>query len=143
MQRAALTLLASVVAAASLGGCGRARADAGAAPVGLEQHLGVRVESVRRTAGGYMLDFRFRVVDQERAHPLFDRDVKPYVHHLKSGAKLLVPSSPKIGPMRSRTGGPTAPVSFVIFANPARLVSPGDQVAVVVGKVRSAPLTVQ
>ena len=109
MSRAALRVLVGAAVAAAAAGCHRAAPPS--APVALEQEYGVRVESLRRTAGGYMLDFRFRVLDEDKARPLFDRDSRPYVLHARSGAKLLVPRSPKIGPMRARTGGAAAPAA--------------------------------
>ena len=140
MQRQVAMLLVGIAATATVAGCHRAKASPASDAATLEQTLGVRVETLRRSAGGYMLDLRYRVLDAEKAKPFFDRGVKAYLHHQKSGARLFVPRSPKIGEMRSRTA---APRNFVIFANPGQLVSSGDQVVVVVGKHRSEPLTVQ
>jgi hypothetical protein len=80
------------------------------------------------------------VLDAEKAKPLFDRNVPPHLIHARSGAKVVVPSSPKIGPMRSRT---MAPRAFVLFSNPGQLVSSGDEVAVVIGAFRAEKLVVQ
>jgi len=143
MPRQLAMLLVGVAATAAVAGCHRARAATPSGPAALEQSFGVRVEGIRRSAGGYMLDFRFRVLDAEKARPIFDRRVIPHLEHARSGARLTVPSSPKIGPMRSRTGGPTVPRSYILFANPGQLVSPGDEVAVVVGAFRADKLVVQ
>ena len=143
MRRHAFVLLAGLVVVAAATGCQRARAAKLSAPEDLERTFGVRIEGIRRSAGGYMLDFRFRVLDEQKAKPLFDRNLRPVLHHAKSGAKLLVPSSPKIGPMRSRTGGASAPRAFIIFANPGQMVAGGDEVSVVIGSFRAERLVVQ
>jgi hypothetical protein len=143
MRRPVLALLLGLVTAATATGCQRARAATSSDPAALERAFGVRVEGIRRSAGGYMLDFRFRVLDERKAQPLFDRNVRPYLVHPKSGARLLVPSSPKIGPMRSRSGGPSAPLSFIVFANPGQMIAAGDEVAVVIGSFRADKLIVQ
>ena len=43
---------------------------------------------VRQTAAGYMLEFRYRVLDAEKAKPLFERRTKPVLTHAETGAKL-------------------------------------------------------
>src|SRR3990172_7542680 len=45
----------------------------------IEEKWGVRVLSIRQSAEGYMLDFRYRVIDAEKAAPLFDRKIKPHL----------------------------------------------------------------
>jgi hypothetical protein len=56
---------------------------------------GVKVEGIRLSAADYMLDFRYRVIDPEKAKPLLSRQVKPYLVDQESGAKLIVPAPPK------------------------------------------------
>jgi PAS domain S-box-containing protein len=113
------------------------------APSPIEERWGIRIASLRRTAGGYMLDFRFRVVDPEKAKPLFDRAVKPYLVDQATGARMVVPSPPKAGPLRT-TNPPQAEKSyFVLFANPGGQVRPGGKVTVVIGDFRAEDLTVQ
>jgi hypothetical protein len=143
VRGALLMLLCGAAAAVSAAGCNRAAASPATDPASVERAFGVRAETVRRSAGGYMLDFRFRVLDEAKAQPLFDRDSRPYLLHHRTGARLFVPKSPKIGSMRARRGGASAPLSFVIFANPGRLVEPGDEVTAVVGSFRSPRLVVQ
>ena len=40
---------------------------------------GIRVERVRLSAGGAILDFRYRIMDSVKAKPFVDRRNKPYV----------------------------------------------------------------
>lgn len=109
-----------------------------------ERLLGIEVVAIRWSAGGTMLDFRYRVVDPEKALPLLDRSIKPYLIDEASGARFGIPSSPKIGPMRQ-----TAPraevgrVYWMLFGNPGRQVKKGNRVTVVVGDVSLEHLTVE
>ena len=54
----------------------------------MKRQWGVEVVFVRRTAGGYMLEFRYKVLDPDKAKPLFDRQTKPLLTHVESGARI-------------------------------------------------------
>jgi hypothetical protein len=110
-----------------------------------EDRWGIQVEGIRLSAGGYMLDFRYRIVDAEKARALVDRRVKPYLIDERSGSRLMVPAPPKVGPLRQsmRHGNPQAGRTyFVLFANPARMIEKGQQVTVVIGDFKATNLTV-
>ena len=109
----------------------------------LEEKWGIKILSIRLTAGGYMLDFRYRVIDADKAAPLFDGKIKPYLVDLKSGAKCQVPESSKIGALR-QTRKPFANHNyFIMFANPGKLIKKENAVTIVVGDFRAENLTVQ
>ena len=55
---------------------------------------------VRQTSSGDMLDIRYRVIDKDKAKPLFDRKVRPFIIEEDSGNTFGVPASPKVGFMR-------------------------------------------
>lgn len=108
------------------------------------QRLGIEVESLRLTAGNYMLDFRYRAVDPDRAVVLFDRQIKPYIIHEQTGAKFLIPAPAKVGPLRQTTNKPVAGKSyFMMFANPGQYVKAGDQVTIVFGEFQIEHLAVE
>lgn len=110
----------------------------------LEEKWGVRVVALKLSAAGNVLDFRYRVTDVEKAKPLFDKKVKPYIIDQTSGAKLLVPKAPKIGALRQTPRNPVAGKNFfVLFANPGQLVKAGNKVTVVIGDFKAENLTVQ
>ena len=91
-----------------------------------------------------MLDFRYRVVEPDRALLVMDRSIKPYVIDEASGARFLIPSSPKVGPMRQTTRQPEPGRDYwLLFANPARFIKPGNLVTVVIGDVRLEHLAVE
>ena len=110
----------------------------------IEEKWGIEILGVRATARGFMLDFRYRVLDPVKALPLLDRSAPRHVIDQRSGVKMPVPTSGKTGPMRqsSRTAEPGR-VYFVIFTNPGQLVKPGDRVTVVVGDFRAENLVVR
>ena len=62
----------------------------------IEERWGVKPLSIRLSAEGYMLDFRYRVLDPEKAMPLFDRKIKPYLVDEATGAMFAVPAPPKV-----------------------------------------------
>ena len=104
---------------------------------------GIEIEGIRRTSGGYMLDFRFRVLDTAKAAPLFVRATKPYLLDPVSGAKFQVPNPPKTGPLRTSNPPKEGVVYWMFFANPGRYLEPGASVTVVIGDFQAENLIVQ
>jgi hypothetical protein len=111
----------------------------------IEARWGVRIEGLRLTADGYMIDSRYRVVDPGRALAVADARQAP-VLSTPAGARLFVPSPPRIGSLRqtARNGTLHADrVYFVLFANPARYVQRGDRVSIAIGVFRVDDLPVE
>ncbi|MEZ4236216.1 MAG: hypothetical protein R3F59_08640 [Myxococcota bacterium] len=109
----------------------------------LKRKWGVEVLFVRVSAVGYMLEFRYRVLDAEKAKPLFERQTKPVLVHERTGAELIVPTPPTVGALRN-SNPPIAGLTYwMFFANPGKLVQPGDRVSVVIGDYRIDGLVVQ
>jgi hypothetical protein len=105
-----------------------------------EQHrviedLGIEIIAVRTTAAGSMLDFRFKVLDKEKAMPFFLKELKPHLIDEKTGATLQVPVPAKGGPMRPTSRDPRVGITyFMLFGNPGKYVKPGQLVSIVVGE---------
>ena len=119
----------------------KARANKVAAQ--LEDRWGIRAKVIRVTAAGYMLDFRYRVTDSQKASALMDGQLKPHCIHVPSGKKLPVPVT-KLGPMRAKATQPEENRNYaIIFHNTKGLVKKGDSVYVVIGDYRSQELVVQ
>lgn len=111
-------------------------------PVG--QQFGVKVERMTLSSAGYMLDFRYRIIDAEKAMVLADKRNKPYLIDAKTGARLIVPTPPKVGNLSQASSKPIKDkIYFVMFANPGRLVKVGDEVSVVIGDYKTENITVQ
>jgi hypothetical protein len=109
----------------------------------LEAEWGVKILQIRLSAEGLMLDFRYRVLDAEKAAPLFDRKHKAYLIDQATGAKFLVPESPKVGALRTTRPPKEDKNYFIIFANPGRFLKQGSKVTVVIGDFRAENLTVE
>jgi hypothetical protein len=107
-----------------------------------QRNWGVEIVGLRRVASGYMLRLDLRVVDPEKARPLFDQKVRPYVIDEVSGARLAVPAMENVGELR-QTAKPTADRTyFMIFGNPEKIVKPGGLVTIVIGNFRVDGYTV-
>lgn len=112
----------------------------------LEEKWGVTLLSLRRAAEGYMLDFRFRVHDVNKALPLFESTIKPMLTVARSNAKLPVPAAAKIGSFRTTNRGKNIQADrnyFIMFANPDRHVKPGDEVSLAIGDFQVEALKVR
>jgi hypothetical protein len=110
----------------------------------VEERLGIEVVGIRESAAGFMLDFRYRVKDPEKALPVLSAQMKPYIIDQNSGNKLSVPTYPKVGSLRQRTREPEVDrVYFIVFANPGRLVKAGNKVTVILGDVKVEDLVVE
>jgi len=136
-------LVSSLLAIASCCGPGKTENVAAEPPKSTEEQWGVQVQGIYLSAAGYMLDFRYRVVDPHKAADLFRRDIRPHLVDLATGAKLIVPSPPKVGPLRPTNPPQAGKAYFVMFANPGKLVKPGDKVTVVIGDFQARDIIVQ
>ena len=109
----------------------------------LEEQWGVRIESIRLTAGDHMIDFRYRVINPEKARPLFARTTKPYLLEQASGAKTEVPNMPKVGPLRNSNEPEANKVYWMFFGNMNKQLKSGAKVTVVIGDYRTETLTLE
>lgn len=109
----------------------------------MEEAWGIRVEGVRLSAADYMLDFRYRIIDPERASSLLNRAEKPYLVDETSGSKLVVPRT-RLGPLRQTDVKPDPDRSyFILFGNKDKIVKKGSKVTVVIGAFRAENLVVE
>jgi len=108
----------------------------------IKRRWGVEVMYVRQTAAGYMLEFRYRVLDAEKAKPLFERRTKPVLTHAESGARLIVPTPAKTGALRNSNPPIAGRTYWMFFANPGKLVKPGEHVSIEIGEFRVDGLVV-
>lgn len=110
----------------------------------LAEQWGVEIVGLRLTAAGYFLDFRYKILQPEKAVALMNREVKAKLLHHDSGAELPVPVPPKVGRLRQRSSLPKEGRHyFMLFANPGQLVQAGDEVTVVIGDFRAEHLIVE
>jgi hypothetical protein len=110
----------------------------------MEERWGVKVIGIHLSAAGYMLDFRYRVLDPTKAGPLFDLQIKPCLIDQATGARMMVLSPPKLGAMRSSAKSVIADRNyFIMFANPGQYIKAGSKVTVEIGQFKAEDLTVQ
>jgi hypothetical protein len=112
----------------------------------VETTYGIKVEGLRLTAAGSMLDFRYRVLDAKKAAPMLNGKIQPYLLDETHGAKLGVPDTPVLGRIRqtSRNGVIHTDRSyFIMFGNPGKALQSGDKVSLLLGQVKVTDLRVQ
>ena len=109
----------------------------------MKRQWGIEILYVRQTAGGYMLEFRYKVVDAEKAKALFNRQTKPVLIHNRTGAQLIVPTPAKTGALRNSNMPLDDHTYWMFFANPGMLVQPGERVDIQIGEFVVEKLIVQ
>ncbi len=109
----------------------------------MKRRWGVEVVYVRQAASGYMLEFRYKVLDPEKAIPLFERQTKPVLTHAETGARLIVPTPAKTGALRNSNAPLADHTYWMFFANPGKLVQPGEHVNIEIGDFLVEGLVVQ
>jgi len=107
-----------------------------------KRNWGVEVIGVKPVSSGYMLAFRYRVLDPEKAKLLNDRKSKAYVIDEETGTRLAVPALENVGELRSGTAPEADRNYFMMFGNPGKLVKSGSRISVVVGNFRVDGLVV-
>lgn len=109
----------------------------------MKRHWGIEVVHVRQASAGYMLEFRYRVLDASKAQALFERQTKPILNHIETGAKLIVPTPAKTGALRNSNPPKTGNTYWMFFANPGKLVDQDDLVSIEIGEFLVENLVVQ
>lgn len=104
---------------------------------------GIEPLSIRLAASGYMLDFRYRVVNAEKARPLMDHMAKPVLVDDVSGARFMVPVMPFTGAIRASAEPVAGKTYYMFFANPGRYVKAGSRVSIEVGDRKVEGLVVR
>jgi hypothetical protein len=100
-----------------------------------KRNWGVEIIGVKPVTSGYMLAFRYRIVDPEKAKVLNDRHSKAYLRDEATGTVLSVPAMENVGELRAGTTPEANRTYFMIFGNPGKLVKSGSRVSVVAGNL--------
>jgi hypothetical protein len=107
---------------------------------GLAARYGIDVTLVAVTALGGMVDFRYQVVDPDKADPvLHDLDVYPKIVDEESGATLALRSLPHNHIKTLELGGNY----FFLLPNAHNAIHEGSSVTLVIGDVRLEHVIVQ
>ena len=111
--------------------------------INLAEQWGIEVASIRLSTHDHMIDYRYRVLDADKAADLFKRQIKPFLVHQKSGKVLAVPETAKLGPLRNSNIPQEGKIYWMFFGNSGNLVKAGDEVTVVIGEFRVENLIVE
>ncbi|MBI3562982.1 MAG: hypothetical protein HY080_14825 [Gammaproteobacteria bacterium] len=104
---------------------------------------GIDIAGVRRVSSGFMLEFRYRVIDPDKAIPLTDKKSRPYLIDEASGAAFSVPAMENVGELRQSAKPEVNRSYYIMFGNPGQMIKPGNRVSVVIGKFRADGIVVQ
>lgn len=110
--------------------------------VRFQRNWGVDIVGVRPISTGFMLNFRYRVVDPEKAKLLNDKRSKAYLIDEATGNILGVPIMENLGELRQKDVPELNRTYFIMFGNPGKLVKSGSRVSVVIGDFRVDNLVV-
>lgn len=104
---------------------------------------GVDSLAVKSAESGEIIRFTYRVLDGDKAKPLNDKKVDPFLVDERAGVKLVVPTLEKVGQLRQSSTPEAGKTYWMAFSNKGRLVRPGDHVDVVIGNFRATGLVVR
>ena len=105
---------------------------------------GVEPVHARVTANGFMIEFRYKVLDPKKALILSDRKDFPYMISQKSRAKLSVPYFPTVGYVKSNRGFLHQGRNYsALFSNENQHMRRGDKVKIQVRDQISRAITLQ
>jgi hypothetical protein len=107
------------------------------------RRFGVDHLHVRSISSGASLEFRYRVVDPDKAQMLTDKRAKPFMIDQATGNRLAVPTMEKIGELRQTATPEQGHEYWMVFSNPGKLVKPGQRVDIMIGPFRAESLTVE
>ncbi|MDJ0785135.1 MAG: hypothetical protein QNJ22_24430 [Desulfosarcinaceae bacterium] len=111
----------------------------------VDDHLavhGIRFESLRLIGGDHFVDFRFRVLDADKAASMLDRKQDAYLLHEPTDLAFSVPMT-KVGPLRASAVGPKPGRTYVIlFANRNKIIQENDPVQIVIGDIKTEGLRI-
>ena len=107
------------------------------------KNWGVEVLGVHGTSSGWMLAFKYRVLDADKAGLLNEKRSKAFVIDEATDVRLAVPAMENIGELRQTPRQEEGRIYYILFGNPNRLVKPGGHVDVVVGRFRADGVVVE
>jgi hypothetical protein len=109
----------------------------------LRRRWGIDDLHVRYTASGQVIRFSYRVVDAQKAKVLNDKKTHPYLLVQKTGARLEVPTTEKVGQLRQTADPESGREYWMVFGNLGRAAKPGDHVNIVIGDFRANELVIE
>jgi hypothetical protein len=108
-----------------------------------ELQWGVSRMSAQLAESGQLVRFNYSVTDAIKAANLNDKASTPYLLDERARAVLQVPTMEKVGPLRQSNTPENGKSYWMVFSNKGRVVKPGDQVSIVIGRFRVDKLIVE
>jgi hypothetical protein len=109
----------------------------------LRRNWGIDIVGVRLLSSDWMLQFKYEVVDPNKARNFLARSAKPYLIDEASGAKLAVPAMENIGELRQTSNPQVGRSYFILFGNGNKIVKRGNRVNIEIGTFRADGLVVE
>jgi hypothetical protein len=134
-----------IVACAALQGIAAKTVESPVEADDLAKKWGIEIVALRSSAAGMMIDFRYRVLDPDKAGIFLDRTKDAYLTDQESGLTVEVPVG-KVGPLRqtTRAAKPVAGrIYFMLFSNPGRAIETGSKVTISIGDFRVEDLILE
>jgi len=109
----------------------------------IEQRWGIKPKAMRLSGEDHFLDFRYEVLDSDKAASILKRGEKAFLIDQETGKALPVPVT-KLGPLRSTGVKPKVGKQYVIlFSNNGNIIKKGSKVTVAIGEARIENLVVE
>ena len=109
----------------------------------IRRRWGIDEISVRSISSGSAVEFRYKVIDPDKAAVLNDSKATPTLTDQKSGQKLVVPQMENVGALRQVSKPVAGKEYWMIFQDPHRVVKPRSHVDIAVGSMHLFGLTVE
>jgi len=117
--------------------------DSGSKYEEVEKRWGIKPQTIRLTGAEHFLDFRYEVVDAEKAKSVMHRKKKALLKDQETGETFNVTMT-KIGAMRGSTTDPKPGKQyFILFTNVDKSIKRGQKVMVVIDECRVEDLKVE
>lgn len=107
------------------------------------KRFGVDELRVRRVSSGAMLEFRYLVVDPEKAKMLADKKAAPLLIDQKTGKRVGVPFMENVGTLRQSSTPEAGRQYWMVFENPDKAIQAGSRVDVRIGGFHVSGLIVE
>lgn len=99
--------------------------------ISMQEDWGIEPLHLRLTAAGYMIEFRYKILDVDKALILSDRKDFPFLLSMKSKAKLSVPYGSTVGFLKSNRRFLKEGKNYIaMFSNEGQHMLKGDKVKV-------------
>ena len=122
----------------------RSEPRAASAVAVLEEKWGIEAVALRLSAGGRVLDFRYKVLHPEKASGMAYQEDVSYLVDEATGKRFDVLKTPKLGSLRESAQNPAADRTYsILIPNPQSRFKTGSQVTLVIGEFRATNLVVQ